>query len=68
MTIQTVIQKSYGIVIYGEHGAIMGNIAADIAAGDRLLGFTSSSVTVQRGSFINTYDEHGVITASYQTN
>ena len=65
MTIQTAIQKSYGIQIYGEHGAILGSIAADEAAGDRLLGFTSSGVTVKRGSYINTYDEHGAILSSY---
>ena len=59
MTIQVAIQKSYGIQLYGDNGAIIGSIAADMAAGDRLLGFTNTTVTVQRGSFINTYDEHG---------
>ncbi|MCR4881639.1 MAG: hypothetical protein K6A44_06795 [bacterium] len=59
MTIQVAVQRSYGIQLYGEHGAIIGSIAADEAAGDRLLGFTNSTVTVKRGSFINTYDEDG---------
>ena len=61
MTIQVAVQKSYGILIYDESGAVIGSVAADIAAGDRLLGFTNSTVTVQKGSFINTYDEHGVM-------
>ena len=61
MTIQVAVQKSYGILIYGEHGAVIGSIAADEAAGDRLIGFTNSTVTVQKGSYINTYDEHGAM-------
>lgn len=61
MTIQLAVQKSYGIQIYGENGVILGSIAADRDAGDMLLGYTASSVTVKKTNYINTYNEHGVL-------
>ena len=57
MTIETAIQKSSYIQIYGTNGSILGSIP--INSGDMLLGYTTSSVTVRKGSFINTYNEHG---------
>lgn len=62
MTIQTAIQKSCSIQIYGEHSSILGSIP--ISSGDMLLGFTMDSVTVQRGSFVNVYNEHGSLISS----
>ena len=67
MTIKVAVQRGYGVQVYGDNGAIITNVAADMAAGDRLLGFTNSSVTVQRGSFINTYDEDGNLISSIGT-
>ena len=49
MTIQTAVQKSAYIQIYGEHGSILGSIPTNY--GDMLMGFTSSTVTVRKGDF-----------------
>ena len=57
MTIETVVQKSSSIQIYGEHGRILGSIPTN--SGDRLLGYTKASVSVIKGDFICVYDEHG---------
>ena len=57
MTIETAVQKSAYIQIYGEHGRILGSIPTE--SGDMLMGFTGSSVTVKKGGFICVYDEHG---------
>ena len=62
MTIETVIQKSSYIQIYGEHGRILGSIPTN--SGDMLMGFTGSSVSVRKGDFMCVYDEHGVRTGS----
>ena len=59
MTIQTAVQKSAYIQIYGEHGSILGSIPTNY--GDMLMGFTGSTVTVRKGDFIKVYDEHGAI-------
>ena len=67
MTIQVAVQRGCYIAVYGEGGSILCNMATDTAAGDRLLGYTNSTVTVQRGSFVNTYDEHGSLVSSYGT-
>ena len=63
MTIETAIQKSAYIQIYGEHGRILGSIPTN--SGDMLLGFTSSSVTVKKGGFVNVYNEHGAVITSH---
>lgn len=62
MTIETVVQKSYTITIFGEHGRVLGNIPTN--SGDMLMGFTGSSVTVKKGDFIKVYDERGSVTFS----
>ena len=62
MTIQTAVQKSSYIQIYGEHGSILGSIPTNYD--DMLMGFTGSTVTVRKGDFIKTYDEHGAILSS----
>lgn len=46
MTIETVVQKSYTITIYGEKGRILGNIPTN--SGDMLMGYTATSVSVKR--------------------
>ena len=61
--IETVIQRSYAVQIYGEHGRILGSIPLE--TGNMLLGFTSSTVTVKKTSFIYVYDEHGSVISSY---
>ena len=58
MTIETAVQKSSYIQIYGEHGRILGNIPTN--SGDMLMGYTGSSISVKKGGFINVYNEHGV--------
>ena len=58
MTIETAVQKSSYIQIYGAHGRILGSIPTN--SGDMLMGFTGSSVSVRKGDFICVYDEHGV--------
>jgi hypothetical protein len=63
MTIETAVQKSAYIQIYGAHGAILGSIPTN--SGDMLMGFTSSSVTVRKGEWVKVYDEHGVCISSY---
>ena len=62
MTIESAIQRSSYVQIYGEHGSILGSIPLEY--GDMLLGFTGSSVTVRRGDFINVYNEHGACISS----
>ena len=57
MAIETAVQKSSSVQIYGEHGRILGSIP--ISYGDMLMGFTSSSVSVRKGDFICVYNEHG---------
>ena len=57
MTIETVVQKSSYIQIYGEHGRILGSIPTN--SSDMLMGFTGSSVSVRKGDFICDCDEHG---------
>ena len=57
MAIETVIQKSSSIQIYGEHGRILGSIPTN--SGDMLVGYTGSSVSVRKGNFICIYNEHG---------
>ena len=63
MTIETAVQKTSYIQIYGEHGSILGSIPTEF--GDILMGFTGSSVTVKKGGFINVYNEHGARISSY---
>ena len=63
MTIETAVQKSAYIQIYGEHGRILGSIPTE--SGDMLMGFTGSSVTVKKGGFVNVYNEHGAMVSSY---
>lgn len=63
MTIQTAIQKNCYIQIYGEHGSILGSIPTN--SGDMLLGVTQENVTVKKGSFVNVYNERGVMMTSY---
>ncbi len=62
MTIESVVQKSYTITIYGEKGRILGNIPTN--SGDMLMGYTATSVTVKKGGFMNVYNEHGAMTYS----
>ena len=57
MAIETVVQRSSSIQIYGAGGSILGSIP--INYGDMLMGYTGSSITVRKGDFINTYNEHG---------
>lgn len=63
MTIEAAIQRSYAVQIYGPHGMILGSIPLE--TGNMLLGFTSSTVTVKKTSFIYVYDEHGAVISSY---
>ena len=63
MTIETAVQKNAYIQIYGEHGRILGSIPTE--SGDMLMGFTGSSVTVKKGSFICVYNEQGARISSY---
>lgn len=62
MTIETAVQKSAYIQIYGEHGRILGSIPTNY--GDMLMGFTGSSVSVRKGDFICVYNERGVRTST----
>lgn len=62
MNIEYAIEKSSYIQIYGENNIILGSIPTNID--DMLLGFTSSSVTVRKGNFINVYDKHGTLISS----
>ena len=62
MTIETAVQKSSYIQIYGEHGRILGSIPTN--SGDMLIGYTATSVSVKKGGFINVYNEHGAMTYS----
>ncbi len=62
MTIETVVQKSYTITIFGEHGRVLGNIPTN--SGDMLMGYTATSVSVKKGGFINVYNERGAMTYS----
>ncbi len=62
MTIESVVQKSYTITIYGEKGRILGNIPTN--PGDMLMGYTATSVSVRKGGFINVYNERGAMTYS----
>ena len=62
MTIESVVQKSYTITIYGENGRILGNIPTN--PGDMLMGYTATSVSVKKGGFINVYNERGAMTYS----
>ena len=62
MTIETAVQKSSYIQIYGEHGRILGSIPTN--SGDMLMGYTTTSVSVKKGGFINVYNEHGAMTYS----
>ena len=63
MSIETAVQKSSYIQIYGTHGSILGSIP--INSGDMLMGFTSSSVTVRKGDWVKVYDEHGICISTY---
>ena len=61
--IETAIQRSYCVQIYGPHGIILGSIP--IETGNMLLGLTSSTVTVKKTSFVYVYNEHGSVISSY---
>ena len=63
MTIETSVQKSSSVQIYGEHGNILGSIPLNF--GDMLMGYTGSSVTVKKGEWVKVYDEHGSCTSTY---
>ena len=62
MSIQAAVQKSSSIQIYGENGSILGSIPTN--CNDRLLGYTSETVTVQKGDFVNIYSESGILLSS----
>ena len=63
MTIESAVQRGYAVQIYGEHGGILGSIPLE--TGNTLLGFTGSTVTIKKTSFISVYDEHGNCVSSY---
>lgn len=60
MAIGNVVERIGTIFIYDERGLI----TASIGAGDGLKGYTSSTVTIQRGNQIFTYDEQGRLVSS----
>jgi len=63
MTIETVIPRGCYLSILGEHGRILGSIPLE--TGDMLMGFTGSTVTVKKTSFIYVYNEKGVSISAY---
>lgn len=59
MSIQAAAQSASAVHVYGENGSILATIP--VSNGARLLGFTSSGVTVQENSCIVTYNERGAV-------
>jgi len=57
MAIGNVVQCGSSLYVYDEGGTQIGTIA--MGANDRLLGYTSSTVSVWRASTIFTYGEKG---------
>jgi hypothetical protein len=60
MAIGNAIQKGSLVYVYDEKGRQIASISAGNAAkGDRLTGYTSTTVNVKKGSLIYTYNEKG---------
>ena len=52
--IGSAMEKGSYICVYDENGHEIWS-----KSGDRLMGFTSTTVTIKKGSYLCTYDEHG---------
>jgi hypothetical protein len=57
--IGSALERGSLIVVFDEHGTTLFSKARGSGPNDRLLGFTSSTITVRFGSIIYTYGEHG---------
>ena len=60
MAIGSAVERGSLICVYDQHGITLFSKAKGLAPTDKLLRFTSSTVTVRFGSTIFTYDERGV--------
>ena len=59
MAIGNAIEKRSYVYVYDEKGRQLASILIGSQPGDGLKGYTSTTVNVQKGSYINTYNEHG---------
>jgi hypothetical protein len=63
VAIGTAVQKGSVVHVYDETGHLIFSQSAGSGSSDGLIGYTASSVNIQRGAFIYTYDAAGLETA-----
>ena len=69
MAIGNVVQVRDWVHIFDEKGHQTGSVAVgDVANGDGLMGYTSTSVNIRTGDWMRTYDEDGKQISSIQAN
>lgn len=59
MAIGNAIEKGSWVDVYNEKNQRIFQQAINPNNGDRLMGYTSSTVNIKQGYWINTYDEKG---------
>jgi hypothetical protein len=67
MSISNVVQRGSVIYVYGERNQVLFMKSASNRPGDGVKGYTSGSVSIQSGSSIYTYDEHGSVIGTTST-
>lgn len=61
MAIASAVEKNGNVYIYNEKGGIVAVIPAGLGPKDGLVGYTSSTVSIRRGFYVNVYNEKGGI-------
>ncbi|RBQ25795.1 hypothetical protein [Arcobacter sp. CECT 9188] len=59
MAIGNVIERGNNVFIYNEKNQQVSSIYINISDGDKLMGYTNSTVNIKRGKNIITYNEKG---------
>lgn len=67
MAIASAVEKNGNVYIYNEKDGTMAVIPAGTGPKDGLMGYTSTTVSIRRGFYVNVYNEKGGIVNSIAT-